>query len=692
MPPTYDLLGYKRLIVDYHFSDYVSGTLADANAEAYVNACVELGTDSVLVYAKDHWGNCYFATPHYPRHLNVTQDLFGEVLAGLRENGIVGFAYFSVSWDEHIARRHPEWVMRAVDGTQIRRGAPIEDRITGRWRYLCMNSPVRDYLLEQIAELIGNYDFPALFLDILFMNPAGQICHCSWCQERWREQYGIPLPESYTPEYLAFITETLGNFQQDVRSIIAASGKHIQITHNFGLPYDYDDYLAFEFNTLGRNFLRGSAIAKIMRAQAAGREVELIGHRFNQDWDFTTKSPVLMRWEAATVLAHNCALMWVDQPHMDGSFDSAGIAAMKASYEVVDELLPHVRGSKPYAEIALLYPARSMRLEPDQELDFVGAYRLLSELHWPFDVISEEQLNQEQLQSFRLLIIPSARHLSAEAVSAVSAYVKHGGHLLFTHQTATASPTQDHLPTDSFGMVQILEADNHPASFLRPFGKYPCGNEYLRVTDTFAFRALVDAETCATFVEPNITVTWDQWVSHNVAPGTDTGRPAVIHGTWGKGQFIYAAPRLFAEYGRQGLNAIATFVTALLSDLAEPDIWVEAPKSVEATYNRQGDDLVVVLINGITNRPVRGGVMMLGDSPGDDSIDEIIPVHDIRLHVQQGNVLAADDMRGEALAITLESESSSIVTLESLAQYDVIRMQIAARDQIDNGANKDVST
>ena len=687
MPPTYDLLGYKRLIVDYHFSDYVSGTLADANAEAYVNACVELGTDSVLVYAKDHWGNCYFDTPHYPRHPNVPQDLFGEILAGLRENGIVGFAYFSVSWDEHIARRHPEWVMRAVDGTQIRRGAPIEDRITGRWRYLCMNSPVRDYLLGQIAELIGNYDFPALFLDILFMNPAGQICHCTWCQERWREQHGIPLPESYTPEYLAFITETLGNFQQDVRSIIAASGKHIQITHNFGLPYEYDDYLAFEFNTLGRNFLRGSAIAKIMRAQAAGREVELIGHRFNQDWDFTTKSPVLMRWEAATVLAHNCALMWVDQPHMDGSFDSAGIAAMKASYEVVDELLPHVRGSKPYAEIALLYPTRSMRLEPEQELDFVGAYRLLSELHWPFDVISEEQLNQEQLQSFRLLIIPSARHLSAEAVSAVSEYVKQGGHLLFTHQTATASPTPDHLPTDSFGMVQILKADNHPASFLRPSGKYSCGNEYLRVTDTCAFRALADAETCATFVEPNITVTWDQWVSHNVAPGTDTGQPAVIHGIWGKGQFIYAAPRLFAEYGRQGLSAIATFATALLSDLVEPDIWVEAPKSVEATYNRQGDDLVVVLINGITNRPVRGGVMMLGDSPGDDSIDEIIPVPDIRLRVQQGIVLAANDMRGEAFAITIESESSSIVTLESLAQYDVIRMQIAARDQIDNGAH-----
>ena len=84
--------------------------------------------------------------------------------------------------------------------------------------------------------------------------------------------------------------------------------------------------------------------------------------------------------------------------------------------------------------------------------------------------------------------------------------------------------------------------------------------------------------------------------------------------------------------------------------------------------------------------------MMLGDRPGDDSIDEIIPVYDIRLHVQQGLVLGAEDMQGQALAIALESKSSSIVTLERLAQYDVIRTQIATWDHIDTGANKDVST
>ena len=43
-----------------------------------------LGVDAVLVYAKDHWGHCYFATHNFPRHPNVPQDLFGQVLDGSR--------------------------------------------------------------------------------------------------------------------------------------------------------------------------------------------------------------------------------------------------------------------------------------------------------------------------------------------------------------------------------------------------------------------------------------------------------------------------------------------------------------------------------------------------------------------------------------------------------------------------------
>ena len=166
------------------------------------------------------------------------------------------------------------------------------------------------------------------------------------------------------------------------------------------------------------------------------------------------------------------ALMWIDQPHMDGSFDPKALAAMRDAFRVVDELSPHVRGSAPYAEIALLYAQGSALLDPDQELDFVGAYRLLNELHWPFDVIAEHHLTAAQLGAFRLLVIPNARHLTPEAVAAVREYVHAGGRLLFTHETASADLAGEPLPRPGFGFVAGRQALDHQMNFLLPSDAY----------------------------------------------------------------------------------------------------------------------------------------------------------------------------------------------------------------------------
>ncbi len=669
--PSYDLLGYKRLIVDYHFSDFVPGTLAQANAGDYVAAAADLGVDSVLVYAKDHWGHCYYATPTYPRHPNVPQDLFGQVLDGLRQRGMTGYAYFSVGWDEHAVRSHPEWAMRDAAGAPIRRGAPADDRITGRWTYLCINSPYREYALHQIREIVAGYDFPALFLDILFLNPARQVCHCAACQALWACAHAEPLPTTFTPAYIQFAIAALGRFHRDAKAVIAAAGKTVQTTHNLGLPYADDDYVAFEVNPLGRNYFRGSALAKIMRAEAGGREVELIGHRFNQDWDFTTKSHNLMRWEAATVLAHNCALMWVDQPHMDGSFDPQAAAAMRAAYAVVDDLAPHVRGSTPYAEVALLFASHSNALNPAEELDFAGAYRLLTELHWPFDVIAERDLTVAALRRFRLLIVPNARTLAPEASAAIAAYVREGGALLFDHEAATLSPTGQPLPQPSFGLVQIAGPLPHAASFLKPAS--PLSSAHLRVTETLAFAPVTAAQTWATHVLPNIDVTGERWVSHNVAPGEQTGQPAVVSGVSGQGRYVYCAPRLFAESIRQGLPALREFLTALLGHLYQPSLWVEAPAIVEATFSRQGDDLVVCLVNGPVGKPALGGLMLMRETPGYLAFDEFLPLHDVRIHLRGRHVVDASDERGHPLVISL-TDDDTVVTVARMEEYAVVRI------------------
>lgn len=667
MDKTTNLLGYKRLIIDYHFSDFVPGTLAQADAAGTVAACLETGADSVLVYAKDHWGHCYYATEKYPRHPNVPQDLFGETLAGLSAAELTGYAYFSVGWDEHTVRAHPDWALRDADGRPIRRGASPENRVTGRWTYLCLNSPYRQYALAQIEEIVSRYDFPALFLDIVFLLPHYPPCACEHCQTAWGKEHDGPIPDAYTPDYLDFVFAGYGRFFREVKAIIAAAGKDVQITHNFGLPYDEDDYVAFEINTLGRNFLRGSALAKIMRAEAHGRTVELIGHRFNQDWDFVTKPPTLMRWEAATVLAHNCALMWVDQPNMNGRFDPKAIAAIKAAFETVDDLLPFMRDTKPVAEIALLYPTRSFLMQPEEELGFVGAYRMLTELHWPFDVVTEDTLTVDSLIGFQLLIVPHATYLLPQTVTAVSQYLQNGGHLLTTGHAAA--------------LLQVAELDDnlpYPVAFIRPGDEYDLHTTYLRVENPAALLPWHDDQVRVVYTAPNIAVTSEQWVSHNVAPGQETTLAAVVSGRMGDGRYTLIAPRLFADAMRQSVPAYRQYAAALMGELVDLSLWVDAPTAVEVTYNYRGHELIICLVNGLGSRPVSGGILYQADTPGHQMLEEVIPVHDIQIHLRHAFINQVQDQTGRDLTMTHPGGdlSHTIIFLERMEQTAVVRLEV----------------
>ena len=81
-------LGYKRIILDYHFSAFLPQTLTRVDPEDYVRQMKAAGVEAFLVYAKDHWGNVYHKTSISPRHPNAPADLFGTLLKLCRREGI----------------------------------------------------------------------------------------------------------------------------------------------------------------------------------------------------------------------------------------------------------------------------------------------------------------------------------------------------------------------------------------------------------------------------------------------------------------------------------------------------------------------------------------------------------------------------------------------------------------------------
>jgi hypothetical protein len=148
---------------------------------------------------------------------------------------------------------------------------------------------------------------------------------------------------------------------------VRASGHRVPITHNFGVDYNVDDYLVMESNPRGFDFYETSVRAKLYRALAHGRELQMIPHLNNSYLDYVNAPVPKLTWQTAEIVSHNAAVMWGQQANVDGTLDAATVQVAKQAFQVADRLIPKVRGTVPYAEVAVLHSERNDLLTDARE-------------------------------------------------------------------------------------------------------------------------------------------------------------------------------------------------------------------------------------------------------------------------------------------------------------------------------------
>ena len=679
MGPTYDILGYKRMILDLHFGTFSADAIIDISVDEIAESMASVGIDSLLHFPRDHWGYRYIDGRTCPPHPNTPTDLFGKVHAALTSKGIRTIGYLSVHWDEVMARQFPDWTMRQPDGSPVRRmeGKGDMDGVEARWTYLCLKSPYYDYLLAHVKELVYTYDFPALFVDIINEQIGRDVlegCHCRYCRKMWKARYRYPMPTLMTDRerilWRDLYSEVQNEFYADVKTIILKSGKEVMTTHNRSQPYDHDDYVVFESEPSGQDYFRPSRLAKFYRAYANGREIESICYRFNQPWDFTTKPLPTLEFEVATALAHNCAISFVDQPLLRGGLDPKTYEMLAKAFMVADEMAPHIRGTEPYAELALLASDRSGDMLKQTQTDFAGAYCILTESHMPFDVLADSLVMETDLSRFKVIIVANTVHMKPEVVVALRRYVSDGGTLLFTDRSATLDFHGDPLEDASFGFVSIINESSHLVSFIKPM--CPSTDSLIRVREAVRFQASAGVKVDATETPPALEVTQTQWITHNVMPGPDSDLPSVVTGECGKGRYIYIGPRIFREYIAQDLPSIREFIMGLINRYYQPSVWLDGPRAVEAVYQHNEGDLVITLINGLVDKPRAGGHNPIRDR-GYVGMTETVPVAGLRLNLRGGRHVHALDLKGNSLPVSVRNNETSI-EIARLDRYQLIRL------------------
>ena len=256
--------------------------------------------------------------------------------------------------------------------------------------------------------------------------------------------------------------------------------------------------------------------------------------------------------------------MFVDQPFASGRIDHPAYREIRTAFAAADDLHPFLKDCSTLSDILIVTSERSEQLNPadstlfrpgGERADLSGAYKMFAELHYPFDIVTAEQLIDSNLAATKILVFPYMRCLDPALIAKVKAWVATGGTLIFTYRTAEWDNQARPLEQKYFGLIRLAADNPDQVTFVQPTASFALPDSYLRVHETALPERGEGLVTLGTLTHPALRVTEQQWVTHNVIPGDDTSVPVLVAGQFGKGHFIYSGFRYFKESREQGLNA-----------------------------------------------------------------------------------------------------------------------------------------
>lgn len=493
---------YRRLLIDTHVPDWDPRLLADFDAAEYVSTIAGAGFQSFVQYANSHVGLCLWRTKIGQMHAGMKgRDYFGEVMTQCRRHRLHRLAYYSLIFDDWAYQNHPEWRILPENGY---------DRILySRTGTVCPNSPYREHAFACLRELVGNYDFEGIFLDMVFW-PA--VCYCPYCTVRfWREyhdepprivNFNDPLWRSFQKAREAWMLEFAKAATQAIKQT-----RPVWVYQQFGTAFaawqagvSLEQREASDF--CGGDFYGGAAqfslVCKTYTSLTPKRPFEFMTSRTGPNLhDFETTKPLQqILVESMVPTVHSAAYLLIDAINPNGTLNPF---AYQYLGEVNSRQAPYERflGGDLLADVAIYYDKASM-YNPDvnglhsSEADpafgyggpqkphvetaptknpphldaVVGTARILREAHIPFGVVTNVTL--DQLGQFRAVIIPSVLEMTAEQAGEFRRFAQNGGVIYVSGPSSLSNLAERGFPLEDVLGVRYLGRLGTQTTYLTP--------------------------------------------------------------------------------------------------------------------------------------------------------------------------------------------------------------------------------
>lgn len=609
-----DNMRTRQVHLDFHTSEAIEGIGKDFSKVQFQEMLKKGHVNSITVFSKCHHGWAYHPSKANEMHPHLDFDLLKAQIDAAHEIGVKTPVYISAGLDEKMARRHPEWLIRDMEGKT--NWAP--DFMTPGYHQFCFNTSYLDYLLGQVREVLENYDGDGIFLDIVGVRE----CYCTTCVEKIRTAGHDPRNKEKMQEMWE---NTYANYTKQVKNLIDKIKPGTPVFHNGGHISRGRRDLAHMNSHLELESLPtgewGYQHFPISARYAQGLDMEYLGMtgKFHTWWgEFGGyKHPNALRWEAGLCLANGACCSIGDQLHPEGLMDNATYSLIGAAYKEVEEKEKWCFNTENIADIAMISTEsvigrKSEGVKGGSEDE--GCVKILLEGNYLFDVIDLES----EFSKYKVIILPDTIRINDKLKNLLTSYVADGGKILASGESGLT--TEDKFAFD-FGAEYIGKSESQP-SYFKPKFKPGALEEasFVMYSPGHIVKPKMGVEH-GEFQPSYFNRDVFTFCSHQHTPPTlIRTSPGMIEGRDG----IYISWSIFDEYNQAGSYILQQMVIFALDRLlgARKTLTTTLPAQGIVTLQQQADDHRYIQHSLYASPVLRGKKTTL------EVIEDILPVYD----------------------------------------------------------------
>lgn len=657
-------------------------TLSVMDAAARASAAEHGVTISEMGFVNPFFA-CYDSALIKNRHPDFPPGRLERDIEEYQRLGVRILAVYPPTLQGEVYEKHPEWRRIATNTTEIPQ-VDMEEHPHGGM--LCLLGPYGDFFIKVLAEIVTK--FPAVDAFSFDGLHYGGVCYCQHCRENYRQETGAEIPDP-DMEDLAFrryqhwadrqMEDLVRRMQQRLKGIkpdvalvtwttnAGRFGHFLSIPRNMPARMNLlldapDQEFWMDETNRGTTIVPAFANAYIWATtnhRVAFSEPYLLSHGNPYGKDSFPPQEILRRMLLAATFGAQPSIAVAQPPNLQQELYSCMDEIERRKPWLVRKR-PEPWGAMVMSDNTRNFYGRSAgAVEERYMANVFGTFRAVVEEHLPVTVISDWNLNPDDLSKYKVLILPNTACLDEQQTAAIRDYVQNGGGLVASLDVSLFDAFGT--PRDNFSLADVLgvdyqglpqtssaESEEIDVNFAKAIGpdyweKRKNIFDFQQDPESFLNRGKMTTYVGTiptTFKGPAVRVAANDTATKTLGTiqpksGPAAQRlPAVVSHKFGKGRVVYLAAGFDAAYYLYPYPYQRLILKHAIrwAASAKPTVTVEAPMCVYATVMRQADDegerLVVHLFNDLNTTAHHA-------LPNDDVPlrEETVPIRNIKIRI-----------------------------------------------------------